>query len=59
MKTTLAAPARSLQYLTDHSSYIIELNIDPTVSTFYIIWADYQNMQNITFMNSLGDNRNS
>lgn len=53
MKTTLAAPARSLQYLTDHSSYIIELNIDPTVSTFYIIWADYQNMQNITFINSL------
>jgi hypothetical protein len=40
MKTTLAAPAGSLKYFTDYASYIIELNLDPSVSTFYAVWAE-------------------
>jgi hypothetical protein len=59
MKTTQGAATGSLRYITDHSSYIIELNLDPTASTFYIVWADDISMYNYTFLNSLGDNKNS
>lgn len=59
MKTTLNANPGSLQYISDHSSYIIELNLDPSASTFYIVWAEDINMYNYTFLNSLGDNRNT
>ena len=41
MKTTLNEPTPgNLHYLTDHTTYIIELNVNPLVSTFYIVWAD-------------------
>lgn len=59
IKTTLAAPMASLQYLSDYSTYVIELNLDPVVSTFYIVWADYYSMRTNTFKSSLGDNKNS
>jgi hypothetical protein len=40
MKTTLAETAGNLHYLTDYTSYIIELNVNPAVSSFYIVWSD-------------------
>lgn len=40
MKTTLDETAKNLHYLTDYTSYIIELNVNPTVSSFYIVWVD-------------------
>jgi hypothetical protein len=59
MKTTLGAATGSLHYISDHSSYIIELNLEPNLRTFYIVWSDDLAMYNYTFLNSLGDNKNS
>jgi hypothetical protein len=41
MKTSLNEPTPdNLHYLTDHKTYIIELNVNPAVSSFYIVWSD-------------------
>jgi hypothetical protein len=53
MKTTIGETAGNLHYLTDHTSYIIELNVNPTVSSFYIVWSDDSAMYNFTFLNQL------
>lgn len=58
MKTTMGAQPESLQYLTDYSSYIIEVNLDQVVSSFYIVWVDNARMHNYTYLNSLGANNN-
>ena len=52
-KTTLDETAGNLHYLSDYTSYIIELNVNPEVSSFYIIWSDDSVMYNYTFLNQL------
>jgi len=53
MKKSRYQPVSSLHYLTDYTSYIIELNVNPTVSSFYIVWSDDSAMYNFTFLNQL------
>lgn len=58
MKTTTGSGPSTLKYYTDYKSFIIELNSD-AASTFYIVWADDIYMNNMTYLNSAGDNLNS
>jgi hypothetical protein len=47
-----------LQYYNNQNSLIIELNLAPAASSFYIIWADDFQNYNYTFLNQASDNNN-